>query len=74
MLNLLYVDYVVLFANTLGDVQKLMKAFEKFACILRIYNYVSRALNRDCACKEPNIYKAWIIYTDESLSFVESFI
>ena len=31
---ILYVDNVVLFTNTLGDAQKLMRAFEEYACIL----------------------------------------
>ena len=33
---LLYVDDVVLFANTFGDALKLLRVFEEFACILSV--------------------------------------
>ena len=68
---LLYADNVVLFANTLGDAQKLMKALEKFCMHTKLS--VNSSKTKIMLVKSQKRDKPCIMYNNEPLECVESF-
>ena len=68
---LLYADDVVLFANTLGDAQKLTKALEKLCMHTKLS--VSSSKTKIMLVKSPKKDRPCIIYNNEPLECVESF-
>ena len=66
-----YADDVVLFANTLGDAQKLMKALEKNCMHTKLS--VNRSKTRIMLVKSQKRDKPCIMYNIEPLECVESF-
>ena len=68
---LLYANDVVLFANTLGDAQKLMKALEKFCIYTKLG--VNSSKTKILLVKIQKRDKPCIIYNSEPLECVESF-